>query len=447
MLKTSNPKVVPIARKKSISGLVMDLPIYSQKGLQYPAGTVKGTISGAVWGADYLIVDGIDDNVDVGNNYNFEWNQPFSISIRVKINVVGATQYLYSKTDINSAGIYFILGYNGKIMLELYDQNTLFISSRTVNTFTSTSQWYNIVVTYDGSGLGTGIKFYVDNVLQSVSNVYSESLGSILVSDDAYIGAMVNGWIKDFRIFNRVITSGEVTDIYNGVTFMKGLVGWYKINEGSGSYVYDWGINAYSANVLRDYTTGNKYTINGAIWQKDNFGKDLYFDYVDDYIDCGNILNFERTDKFSFAIWIKRIEEDLAPGIFGKWDNDLVRGYKLSFTAGYGLRWIMRNVVGTEINITFGYMPSGIGTNRYHCVIITYNGSSLGSGCNAYVNGKLSARSIITNTLTATIVNSQNFKVGLAAGGYMYGNIAKVLAFNRELTSSEAQQIAYENIG
>lgn len=78
-----------------------------------------------------------------------------------------------------------------------------------------TSDWYHIVLTYDGSTL-TG---YVNG--SSVGQVSSSGVGSVSLSNVFVIGQenaqYWSGLVDDFAVFNRVLSATEILNYYNYV--------------------------------------------------------------------------------------------------------------------------------------------------------------------------------------------------------------------------------------
>jgi hypothetical protein len=128
--------------------------------------------------------------------------------------------------------------------------------------------WHHVVCSYDASLSYTGVKIYVDGVLQTVTNagtgVYTGAyisntqqltIGSWL-RDQGGVGSGFNGYIDDVAIYkNRVLAATDVSDIYNsgvgrkidpaatfptsGVSMATSLVGLWHMDEGTGTSVAD----------------------------------------------------------------------------------------------------------------------------------------------------------------------------------------------------------------
>ncbi|MGB3073086.1 MAG: LamG domain-containing protein, partial [Candidatus Moraniibacteriota bacterium] len=88
------------------------------------------------------------------------------------------------------------------------------------------NQWEHVVVTYNGGTVAsTAIQFYTDGVLRT-PHTYDQDGSGAYVSDvgsSFFIGAgypsgsafVFDGAIDDVRVYNRVITASEVTQLYN----------------------------------------------------------------------------------------------------------------------------------------------------------------------------------------------------------------------------------------
>jgi hypothetical protein len=86
----------------------------------------------------------------------------------------------------------------------------------TVSTM-STGTWYHLVVTCAGSG--SGISLYFNGSLISTSSTLTYSItNGYLQLGGAYLGAfsLWNGSEDEVGIWSRALTSGEVTQLYNG---------------------------------------------------------------------------------------------------------------------------------------------------------------------------------------------------------------------------------------
>lgn len=63
---------------------------------------------------------------------------------------------------------------------------------------------------------------------------------------------------------------------------------------------------------------GNHGTITGAVWKPTPAGPGLYFDGVDDYLDCGSDTSLDITDQKSIGVWVKIISWTDWRDVWGK---------------------------------------------------------------------------------------------------------------------------------
>lgn len=175
-----------------------------------------------------------------------------------------------------------------------------------------------------------------------------------------------------------------------------------------------------------------------------------YFDGIDDVIDFGNILNFERGDAFTLCLWYKPnvasptvnyavISKEQGSGNF--------TGYAilvLGSSAGDPYRLnMLNNAAGNSITVNY---PRTNDTNWHH-IAWTYSGNSNASGIKFYEDGSAKTQTIISNALSASMVSATNFQLGARDSG-TFGNqsLAHIEVFNRELSRQEViSQMRFPN--
>ena len=120
-----------------------------------------------------ILLDGVDDYVDCGNNDNLSFgdsvtDSPFSISAWVKM--TDATKFrIVTKAGAGSNDNEYVLitSASDQLFLQLYDSSTSNKKNRYYTTPLTSfeGQWIHIVGTYDGRGGSTaynGIKLYLN---------------------------------------------------------------------------------------------------------------------------------------------------------------------------------------------------------------------------------------------------------------------------------------------
>ena len=190
-------------------------------------GTANGTlINGATYSTGIInqgfSLDGVNDYVDLGDNFDFDSTTPFSFSFWINKNTT-ANQAIFTRllTSPNVQGYQLAVLSGNTIRLAMYNLvgGGGFVSVRTNATIAS-STWLHVVATYDGSQNASGIKIYIDGVNQTLTVESSGVTGSTSVATTAKIGSRAsdfyfNGLIDEGAIFSRELTASDVTDLYN----------------------------------------------------------------------------------------------------------------------------------------------------------------------------------------------------------------------------------------
>ncbi|WP_229791267.1 HYR domain-containing protein [Winogradskyella epiphytica] len=160
---------------------------------------------------DNLNFDGIDDSVNLADNYNL--SAPFSIEIWIKPNEIkSGIQTILSKRDASN----FATGYD----LRLVNNNIIFRANGS-GLFTggiTADRWYHIAITY-GSNIYT---LYVDGVQKnSIAVTFNPSPNNF----NMLLGAMArpnntptnffHGWIDELRIWNTVLSRDQIRLMMN----------------------------------------------------------------------------------------------------------------------------------------------------------------------------------------------------------------------------------------
>lgn len=186
------------------------------------------TLVGATYGDDIngnansaLSLDGVNDYADAGNVLNFDYNEPFSISIWVNTPDVSSYQHLIVKRDSpgNLPGYQFAIKQDAELAFQLSDGNgRISVHSDGV---LSVDTWYHLVVTYDGSADAGGVSMYINTAIQT-NDVIVNNLTTTTTNTNAFqIGirdstdSPFQGRIDNVRIYNRELSADEVSLIYN----------------------------------------------------------------------------------------------------------------------------------------------------------------------------------------------------------------------------------------
>lgn len=154
--------------------------------------------------------DGASDFLYVTNNSTLNPTTGITISAWIKSNVSDPTDRgLVSKWTTGTTG-YMMVCSSGKI--RGYIGGTYAVSSSSIS---STSVWYHVLYTWNGSVIQTYINGAADGTPAAKSSITSDS-GSLQIGTYNSRGqSSFNGSIDEVMIFNRALTADEITALYN----------------------------------------------------------------------------------------------------------------------------------------------------------------------------------------------------------------------------------------
>ena len=171
------------------------------------------------------LFDGVDDYVDAGNDasLNFTKTSSFSGSAWINISNIAASNYIFSKQRILSPyeGYGFSVNTDGKLWVQLVDTT---VKSKRVNSSQTLvgGVWYHVGFTYNGSTSASGIKIYINGLdktgtilfdeafITDMSNILPFQIGVRDITHEPF-----NGSIDEVRIYNRALSAGEITKLFN----------------------------------------------------------------------------------------------------------------------------------------------------------------------------------------------------------------------------------------
>ena len=191
---------------------------------------------------------GPDDYVNLGDNYNFQSNQAFSMEAWVKVGPSTEFNTIMAKFDMK--GWKFEVTNNaqgGTVALRLIGGDPVDVISRKGQTNIRDHQWHHVAVSYNGSQSSNGIRIYIDGN-EETDNAASTNLagnGSIANNSDAFIGAtnlVANGTLNPYtgvldelRIWSGVRSGfnfNQFKDEELSCLPQENLIGYYQFNEG-----------------------------------------------------------------------------------------------------------------------------------------------------------------------------------------------------------------------
>lgn len=190
-----------------------------------------------------------DDYITIANesNFDFERTDKFSINAWVNVSSFAAQRRIFVKWN-GDIGYYFLVSGSGGLRMTLSGTGTNGVNEIDVVSSGTTlvlNRWYHVAMTYNGSSVFTGVKMYIDGVLQTTNdNSGGATLTTTILNNNTPLIGINNdlsgepfvGLIDEVAVYNVELTQAQVIQNMNSVynTIEKtGLVCWYRFEPGS----------------------------------------------------------------------------------------------------------------------------------------------------------------------------------------------------------------------
>ncbi len=208
------------------------------------------------------VFDGVDDSISYGNVLGFERTDTRSFSFWFQTSSSGNGYFFTKNNPAASSHGFHCFMVAGQIFFELYNTtggaNDLQV--RSTGTYND-GALHHAVVTYAGTSLASGVKIYVDDVLDT-NIVTDDNLTTTIINTSAFLigsnsgGAnSFDGLLKQVSMWDFVLSAGNVTTIFTAGPYPDltalGLpaspIGWWKLDENDST----------AASGVLDYGTGS----------------------------------------------------------------------------------------------------------------------------------------------------------------------------------------------
>ncbi len=390
-----------------------------------------GQIGGAV------SFDGTDDYIDAGDQSSLEVNGN-SLSIggwfRIGAYPSGNRAFLITKGGASSSYYEYELSINGfnsnKFRFAVYNSTGIsayiYVDS---NSVPALNTWFHVLAIWDKDTVSA--RLYFNGALENTSTTTSGSLHTNRTSN-FNIGRRsdsaeteLTGKADEVRIYNRVLSSDEVADLYR-LTSPSGtdtsLKGYWSFNgkDISGTTAYD-----------RSGAGNNGTLTNGPAVIPGKVGQALSFDGSNDYVDAGDSTLFEPSQNVTLLAWIYPTASGSYPGIITKSSSNGESLCKYSLYLYSSTRQLAFAMGGNSRVSTNLIVP----LNQWSLVAVTQDGS----GLTLYLNGDSEAFTI----LSAPSYSTESFKIGTWTGSSQMftGKIDEVRIYNTALTAAQIQSL------
>jgi hypothetical protein len=382
--------------------------------------------------------NGTSDFINCGSASYLNGLSQFSVSCWFNLNTAAGSKTIVSDWFYNS-------GVKGHFALQTgsgvgSDYSLLFIVKRGVDpgqNYVTTSRiltqntWNHAVFAYNS---GT-VTCYINGGTVSLGS--TGTLPTTLTSQDGDLnigkfgGSLTRFWdgkISQLCIFDYELSEDQTTYLYNlnnpmAITGAKPIV-YYPLGDNS------------NPTALAGYPNAS---VGGSVFD---------FDGTNNKIEFGDVNNFERTNAFSGSCWVFHQSSGVNQYIISKFNSSNNKGYQFYLNSVGNLNFVIGPGPGGAImQVAAASTPQA---NTWNHLVFTYDGSSLRTGINIYVNGVIqtpyntAGDSSITGTIKdASIPFQISGRSGTSANG-VNGEISNAAIFNTELTSTQVTTL-YNN--
>jgi hypothetical protein len=312
----------------------------------------------------------------------------------------------------------------------------------------SLNSWQFVAVTYDNSSTTNDPSLYLNgsaiNTAEIVTpngSLQDESLDELWFGDnpDNPTGGLFKGTLDEVRIYNRILSASEIKALYNMGTgkhrsgpSQSGLVGWWKMEDGSGTQATDSSGRKNHGTLI---TCASTYPV----WSNGKLGGGLNFDGLDGYVDVGNPSDFNDMPQFSISAWVyPRTEGENFNGRIVQKGSGTTPLNGWALLTGYNTATFRVDYDTADLLET---VPLKLGV--WNHLVVTWSGGLSSTTVNMYVNNIESGYGGNTALGTRVIDNLQTVKIGNNNGctRTFDGIIDDVRIYNRTLTPAEVKKV------
>ena len=306
----------------------------------------------------------------------------------------------------------------------------------------STLQDININVSFNFN-FNTEVCYFYSNYTGTSTLISNVSSFTQYIPSVAYLdfskGVYTNTNYDGIKIkLNSSATSGNYTSqIFNGTmgSNWTSIIFDYYLPSFGKDYAH-YTLNESAGTNASDISGNNRHgtltNMEDVDWVAGKMGNALSFDGSNEYVDLGNIADFDRYDPFSVSVWIKT--STASKMIMARHSG--TRGWFLFLSSTGQVFWALTNAYGT--NQLSQKSINSVTDDGWHHIVVTYNGNGENvSGLEVYVDN-VDEEGATTETLTDTFSVGVNARIAAWNSGlYFNGLIDDARIFNSTLSSSE----------
>ena len=186
-------------------------------------------------------------------------------------------------------------------------------------------------------------------------------------------------------------------------------------------------------------TNGKIVGVEKAEYADGRIGKALKLDGKT-YGDFGSLVNFERTNAFSYGAWVKLAGDGAVLSKMEKGPG--YRGFDLFFSDARFQIHLLSAWTNEALKVR---SQETFPLNQWLHVLATYDGSGKAAGVKLYVNGVLRELKTENDTLTNTISNNEPLRIGARSGESMLkGLVDEVRIYDRVVSAEDARALNFD---
>ena len=366
-----------------------------------------------------------------GDTFDFDVSDKFSVAFWIKKpsdpspDVIMSDKATLWGTD--SGWVLFTI--NSNVYLRMADGSST-IQSKILPTVLDDT-WHHVVVVWTGGEDESDMTFYVDGAPAAAQDNSANSITTLSNTESVVVGTTaggsnkLNGPIDDLRIYGFDLSSDQVDELFTPLSPLSH--------------------HQFEDNLSDSTGNGNFGTINiggTEVYVTGVDGKAFEFD-SSSYITLdnpGDTFDFDVSDKFSVAFWIKK-PSDPSPDVIMSdkatlWGTD--SGWVL-FTINSNVYLRMADGSST---IQSKILPTVL-DDTWHHVVVVWTGGEDESDMTFYVDGAPAAAQDNSANSITTLSNTESVVVGTTAGGSnkLNGPIDDLRIYGFDLSSDQVDEL------
>ncbi len=404
--------------------------------------TTSSPVAGKLGSA--LTFDKLNDRVSISPSSSLNNLSKFSVAFWMNPKSSGQNGLGYMFTKASGGNTSFLLQMDSSrldVTINYSSTNLTFVAPYSGSIY---DQWQYIVMTWDGTATAANVGLYRNGTAMShsfdtngVGSRVDDSTYNFIIGDNGNSTRVFDGAIDDFRIYNRVLSTQEIAQLYTSgqskysvpinktlnTSQPSSLIGYWTFDgKNFVNNIVDSSGQGHTG-YLKNFAATSSVIVPGKV------GQALSFDGVDDYVDVG-ASDWLGTGDLTISAWIY-------PKSHGENGNgSIIDNRKLVFGM-YDTAGANTIVISSDADATYAKSANGsVPFNKWTHVIATRSSSGV---ANLYVNGVLSGSANQNSGTPAA--GSLGVQIGntIITSRTWDGYIDDLKVFNKILTASEAR--------